>query len=59
MSITYPPEMLPKAYADEEAEVVVVCPLCGGSGLIQETSQEDERWEMWTCPRCGDAADKR
>jgi len=49
--ITYPPEMLPKS-EDGDAEVLIQCTACDG-GFVQETNQEDERWEMVSCVMCG------
>lgn len=40
MTITYPPEMLPKADPDDNAEVVVVCPWCGGGNRIGAARHE-------------------
>lgn len=52
MTVTYPPEMLPPPDPDQEAEVIVICTVCGGAGYIQETDLEGGDYEIYRCPAC-------
>ncbi len=51
MSITYPPEMLPQADADEEAEVLVECDCCGKHRVVSRCWTTDGI-ETFVCDEC-------